>query len=397
MTILPLMTLLAIPLALGAAILAVPAAIFFVECVASLFLPLGKRVLRPEGLSVVVLVPAHDEEDGVGVTVTGVRSQLTSGDRVLVVADNCGDLTAERARAAGAEVLERSDPQHRGKGYALAYGFEHLKADRPDVVLVLDADCRLTPGSVDALVQRVSETGRPVQADYVFSPAERSPLSMISSLATLVKNRVRPRGLRRLGQPCQLTGTGMAFPWVAIAAAPELEGNIVEDLAMGAELALLGHEPILCIDAGTRSELPTGRQASTQQRRRWEHGHMATLLQYGPRLISDGIRRGRPGLVALGADLMVPPLSFLVALLLAVLALALLLHWLGGPSLPLQISGFALGLVAVGVGVGWLRYGRQTVPFRYLLLVPLYLLWKVPLYFSFLLGRRERQWKRTER
>ena len=29
----------------------------------------------------------------------------------------------------------------------------------------------------------------------------------------VVRNRVRPRGLRRLGQPCHLTGTGMAFPW----------------------------------------------------------------------------------------------------------------------------------------------------------------------------------------
>ena len=42
----------------------------------------------------------------------------------------------------------------------------------------------------------------------------------ISALAFLVKNQVRPRGLARLGLPCLLTGTGMAFPWAVIRGAP---------------------------------------------------------------------------------------------------------------------------------------------------------------------------------
>jgi hypothetical protein len=189
----------------------------------------------------------------------------------------------------------------------------------------------------------------------------------------------------------------MAFPWDVIDAAPELGANIVEDLAMGIELALLGHEPILCIEAGARSELPTGRTAATQQRRRWEHGHIATLLQYGPRLLGEGIRRGSPGLVALGADLIVPPLTLLVGLLVVVLGLAGLLVLVGGPAFPAWIAAVALALVAFGVGAGWARYGRQTVPFRYLLLIPFYMIWKIPLYVSFLFGRRERQWRRTAR
>ncbi len=391
------MTLLAILVAVAAAILSIPALIFFAECFASLFLPGGKPVARPEGVSTVVMIPAHDEKDGVGPTVTGVQSQLAEGDRVLVIADNCTDETADRARAAGAEVIERSDAEHRGKGYALAFGIDHLDSSPPDVVIVLDADCRLTPGSVDALLERAVRTQRPVQADYVFQPSERSPLSMISALATLVRNRVRPRGLRRLGQPCHLTGTGMAFPWKVMRAAPELGDNIVEDLAMGIELAILGHEPLLCIEAGTRSELPAGRKAAIQQRRRWEHGHIATLLKHGPRLIREGIVRGRPGLIAMGADIIVPPLALLVGLLVLVLGLAGLLAFFGGPRYPAWIAGSAFALVGLGVALGWARYGRKAVPFRYLLLVPLYVLWKIPLYLSFLFGRREQQWRRTER
>ena len=89
--------------------------------------------------------------------------------------------TARIARAAGAEVIERSDAERRGKGYALAFGIDHLTPSPPDVLIVIDADCRLTPGTIDALVQRAVETHRPVQADYVLQPTERSPISMISA------------------------------------------------------------------------------------------------------------------------------------------------------------------------------------------------------------------------
>jgi len=391
------MTLLAFVVALGATILLVPALIFFIECVASVFLGSVARVSRPDGVSLAVLIPAHDEREGIAATITDVRSQLGAGDRIVVVADNCTDDTADVARGAGAEVIERRAPEHRGKGYALAFGTDYLDANPPDLVIIVDADCRLTPGSVDALIGRAKQTRRPVQADYISWPAEHSPLSMVSALAMLVRNRVRPRGLLRLGLPCHLTGTGMAFPWTVLRAAPDLGANLVEDLALGIELALLGHEPLLCIEAGVRSELPSGKRAAMAQRRRWEHGQLTTLLHYGPRLIGAGVARGRPGLVAMGADLIVPPLALLVGLLVFVLVIASLVVLLGGNVFPAWIAGIALTLVGLGVAIGWARYVRKVVPFRYLLFAPLYLIWKIPLYAAFLLGRRERRWQRTER
>jgi len=64
---------------------------------------------------------------------------------------------------------------------------------------------------------------------------------------------------------------------------------------------------------------------------------------------------------------------------------------------PAGVAAIALAFVGLGVAMGWARYGRKAVPFRYLLLVPLYVIWKIPLYVSFLFGRRKRQWRRTER
>lgn len=389
--------LLTILLGLAAAILVIPALIFFVECLASLFVRAESRVTRARDASVVVMIPAHDEEEGIGATLADVRSQLGPGDRMVVVADNCTDGTAGVARSAGAEVIERVDPERRGKGYALELGIDRVSPSPPDVLIVVDADCRLDPGSIDALVHRTLETLRPVQADYVLEPSDRSPLSMISALAFLVRNRVRPRGLRRLNQPCHLFGTGMAFPWPVIRTAPIFGASLVEDLTMGIELALRGHEPLLCIEAGVRSDLPGPRSAAMQQRRRWEHGHLATLLHYAPKLIREGIVRRRPGLVAMGADLVVPPLALLVSLLVIVFSMGCALVLLDGRTEPAWISGTALALVVLGVALGWARYGRKAVPFRYLLTVPLYLLWKVPLYASFILGNRQREWRRTKR
>ena len=42
---------------------------------------------------------------------------------LLVVAGNCTDDTAVVAAASGAEVIDRNDPEKKGKAYALASGF----------------------------------------------------------------------------------------------------------------------------------------------------------------------------------------------------------------------------------------------------------------------------------
>jgi cellulose synthase/poly-beta-1,6-N-acetylglucosamine synthase-like glycosyltransferase len=391
------LTVLSVAIALAAVFVAVPALILGVVCVASVFLPPARLASRPAGVALAVLIPAHDEQENVGATVLGVRSQLAPGDRVLVVADNCSDETAERARAAGAEVIERVDTARRGKGYALAFGSDHLAQQPPDVVIIVDADCHLTPGAIDALVQTATATQRPAQADYVLQPTDNTAIAMISALAMLVRNRVRSRGWCRLGLPCHLAGTGMAFPWHVLRAAPALGANLVEDLVLGCELALQCHQPILCAAAGVRSELPAGRGAVMQQRRRWEHGQLGTLLVYGPRLLKAGVRRGDAGLLALGADLIVPPLALLVSLLALILLAAGLVAASGGPLFPAVIAGGALILVVLGVATGWARYGARAIPLRYLLLAPIYVIWKLPLYVAFLLGRRERRWLRTRR
>ena len=118
----------------------------------------------PPDFRLAVVVPAHNESEGLVPTLQDIKAQLGPRDLLVVIADNCTDDTASIARAAGAEVIERNDPVRRGKGYALDFGIRHLATEPPDVVVFIDADCRVSPGSLLTLAKAAAMTGRPVQS-----------------------------------------------------------------------------------------------------------------------------------------------------------------------------------------------------------------------------------------
>jgi cellulose synthase/poly-beta-1,6-N-acetylglucosamine synthase-like glycosyltransferase len=379
-------------------LLFVPSVVFFLECFTAL-IPLAEQWEGPATpLRLAVLVPAHDEQPVIAATLGHIRSELADGDTLLVVADNCRDRTAEIARGFGARVIERHDPDRRGKGFALDFGIAHLAADPPDVLVVIDADCRVEPGAIHRLARFALAHRRPAQADNLLTlPRGSSPLTSISALAFLVRNRVRPSGLRRMGLPCQLMGCGMALPWDVVRAAPSAGSHLVEDMMMGIELAWRGFAPVYCIGAHVTSPPPKRVQAMRGQRRRWEYGHLSTLIERAPRLISHGLAERRPHLLALGLDLLVPPLALLAMLLAALTGASWWWARQGGSHVPFSVALASFGLVAFGVASAWLKFGRQVLPARHLAALPFYILWKVPLYVSFLVRGRQSGWERTER
>jgi len=394
--------LVALDVIFGAACAAVlaQALVLFIEAVAALLPEAARAIPLAASLPrLAVLVPAHDEAGQIDATVRALRAELPPGARLIVIADNCQDQTAELAATAGALVVERHDREQVGKGFAISFGLRHLDADPPDVVILVDADCRISTGGFSALAELAARTQRPVQAEYVLTaPPGSSRVGVVGALAVLVRNRVRPRGLRRLGLPCHLTGSGMAFPWRVLRDAPDTGSNLVEDLVLGIELALHGAPALSCPGVQITSELPAGAADSRTQRRRWEHGQLHTLTVYVPRLLGAGLLQRRIDLLALGLDLAVPPLALLVLAQLALLAATATLVVLGALSMfPVVLAGLSLGLVAFSVAVAWARFGRQTLSARHLLLLPIYLLWKLPLYVGLVLRGKQKTWQRTAR
>lgn len=348
--------------------------------------------------STVVLMPAHDEAEIIESMVRQAMQALPAGGRLLVVADNCTDDTAARARSAGADVLERFDAQHRGKGYALAHGVDHLRAAPPEVVIVFDADCVAAAGSLRAIATAAHRLQRPVQAMYdMVAPPGAGLMQRMAAFAWDFRTRLRAEGYRRLGLPCQLMGSGMAFPWPLLEQVNLATGHIVEDLKLGLDCAQLRKPPQFMPTALVSSSFPSNEQGTQSQRKRWEHGHLSMVAAHAPGLLWRALSRGNAGLLALVLDMCVPPLALLVLLLGAQATVAVVLAALGLVwPVAATVSLLALGLMGLTVFIGWWKAGRRWIGMGELLSVPWYILRKLPLYLGFL-TRRQANWVRTRR
>ena len=378
-----------------ALVVLVPLAVLGLQCFVAL-LPI-RPLPRGERRRVAVLVPAHNEASVLGATIENVKRQLRPDDRLVVVADNCIDTTAHIGRNAGAEVLERTDDQQRGKGFALNAGVRYLEQSPPEIVIIVDADCVLENNAIDELACAVVGTGRPVQALYLMHmPSQSGPEATVSVFAFLMKNWVRARAMQRMGLPVLLTGTGMAFPWKIICDAPLASGEIVEDLVLGLELTRRGFGPAFCESARVWSDLPTNPEAAVVQRTRWEHGYMSSMLSDIPNLFWSGLSQGRIALLLVGLDLLVPPLALLVLVSGVSCALLLMIALWTRDASPLFLLLCTGAMTVLGIVLCRSRFASQLIPARFVFTIPGYILGKLGIYRRFF-GQRQTEWVRTQR
>ncbi len=102
--------------------------ILFVECLSAVTNKNSKlKEIDKHPEKIFVLIPAHNEAEGIETTLSSIIPQLPNPNSIIVIADNCNDNTSEIAKSKGVTVLERFDQEQRGKGYALAYGVDYLK------------------------------------------------------------------------------------------------------------------------------------------------------------------------------------------------------------------------------------------------------------------------------
>lgn len=388
-------------LLVGSLLTALPVAILVIETIAAL--TGGEQAPAPSSshtprARVGVLMPAHDEEAALPAVVPNIQRQLQDGDRMLVVADNCTDDTAGVAARLGTEVAVRTDPTKRGKGFALDHGIRQFADHAPEIIVVIDADCALSDFAIDRLAEICRATNRPVQALYLMLSGHTAPqATRFREFAWRVKNEIRPRGLRALGLPCHLMGTGMAFPWDLIARANLATGALVEDLKLGLELAAAGHAPIFCPAAIVTSEFPVSDEGSRTQQRRWEQGHLGVIAAEIPALLLTAVRRRNADLLVLALDAAVPPLSLLAMMVVLFLLLGAGAWRFGMGAAPLVVSLTAfLGLIVAMIGC-WLKVGRDLVTPSSAFTIAGAFLRKIPFYWRILKRSDRSGWVRTDR
>lgn len=382
-------------------LLLLPVSVLVVQVLSAIILALHAAPQISEDINsrITVLIPAHNESVNIIPTLDSLKHQTIRNLHVLVVADNCEDDTALVARTAGVTVIERFDHNLRGKGYALDYGVRHLaKMGAPDYVVIVDADCVLDYNAITALISMAKQKDHPVQACYLMrAPVQSSIKTKVAEFAWLLKNFVRPLGFMKLGLPCQLTGSGMAFSWSLISKVNFASGHIVEDMKMGLDFAEIGYAPLFCPSAVVYSDFPVNDEGIKTQRTRWEHGHLGIIVKDVPSVLWKGITHKNFNLFAMGIDLIVPPLSLMAIMLMSWLMVGLGLTLISSAFVSLLINAVAVFVIFVlAIMLFWLVYGRKIISLGQLLSIPYYIVMKLPIYVKFIVHRQS-EWVRSKR
>lgn len=378
------------------AIVMIPTAIFAIEVLLSLLPQRSVSDSLEELPTFTILIPAHNEAGTINKTLEVINQQITSNEKVLVVADNCTDDTAVIARRYGAEAIERTNEYERGKGFALDFGVRHLEATSPTVVIIIDADCIVKQGALQKLACASVIHNRPIQALYMMQYSKPSLKQRISEFAWLVKNKVRPLGLFNIGLPCQLMGTGMAFPWKIISSASLATSNIVEDMKMGLDMAQMGYAPIFLPNSLVTSSFPEANNAEQEQKKRWEHGQLNLIFSVLPSMLIRSVISRSKEIFVMVLDLMVPPLALLTLTTVILTMVSVILFLANGTFTALILSLVSLLILTISTLIAWMRWGRSTVSLTDLLMIPVYVISKVPLYILAVV-KRQKEWIRTDR
>jgi cellulose synthase/poly-beta-1,6-N-acetylglucosamine synthase-like glycosyltransferase len=348
-----------------------------------------------------VVIPAHDEEQGIASTVESLLSMDYPRElyRVLVVADNCRDRTAEQALHAGARVLERCDAERRGKGYALAHAYAATLADGfADAVVVIDADSIVSANVLTAMATRFAAGAEAVQVRYGVRNADASWRTRMMEIAFAITLETRALAREWLGLSCGLRGNGMGFTCELLRRVPHASYSVVEDLEYGIQLGYEGVRVAYIGEAHVLGEMPASEAASRSQRDRWESGRLTVARSHVPRLLRRAfVRRDRVAL-DLALELLVPPLSTIVlasAAGTAVSILALRAGYHAAPAVWLWVAS-VLALVTYVVRGCALTTNGMLRTLVTLSCAPYYITWKLALRLRPSRARGG-EWVRTER
>lgn len=380
------------------ALLAVPVITFSFQILIAILPGYKNKTWGPSNANIAILIPAHNESSGIQDTLQSIKAHATQNTRIVVIADNCSDNTAEVARNAGVEAIERFNQEKRGKGYALDFGLQFLKQSPPEIVMVFDADCLISEGTIASLAQAVTARQSAMQALYLIQSKPGANIKFkLAEFAYVVKSWTRPLGFHRLGLPMQLMGSGMAFPWEQIKDANLAHGSIVEDMKLGIDLSLKHKAPGFCPEAYVTSSFPEYDTGTDSQRKRWEHGHMSMIVQEGIPLLLKGIKSLSFSTIAMALDLIVPPVALLF-LLVAAFAFISILGWIVTDSVfPWVYAMVVLICLSVFVMIAWLKHGRQIISMTALLAyAPVYAMGKIKLYLNFF-NHRQEEWVKSRK
>jgi 1,2-diacylglycerol 3-beta-glucosyltransferase len=374
----------------------------------------------------IVLIPAHNEELVLGAALKSLQNlhYPRSSYRVVVIADNCTDRTADIAREHGAEASVRTDLSLIGKGFALAWMLDRLRnveqnaqAMRPacddratnsssraagtfDAVVILDADTLVASNLLSVFAEKLTAGESAIQARYEVLNVGESWRTRLMSCALALAHIVKPMGRERLCLSDGLKGNGMCFSRSVVEAVPWSGDSITEDIDYTLRLCRAGYRVTFAPETAVWAQMPTTAKQSASQRKRWEGGRYQLVFRTAPALFGEAARNGSRILMDRAVDLVIPPFAEMFATPFILLSMSVVAAQVLHLRLfvPLCMGWLAILFLQAGylvVGM-WMAKIPLSVAVT-ALYAPGYILWKFGLYGAMVVHRSAGGWKRTER
>ena len=260
-------------------------------------LPLRREVTRKRQagpLRVVVLIPAHNEEQRLPAALSSLAAQTRPPDLIWVIADNCTDDTALVAERAGAQVFPTVGNQDKKAGALNQLLGRLLPAAGPfDTFLVMDADTMLDAPFLQVAVERLEADPTMDAVGGVFFGESGSGL--VRQLQRSEYVRYGRDISRRQARVFVLSGTASLFradTMRAVAAArggalPGTPGHVYDTIALTEDneltiaLKSLGADLISPQQCRVQTELMPTWGDLWRQRQRWQRGALENIGTYG--------------------------------------------------------------------------------------------------------------------
>jgi cellulose synthase/poly-beta-1,6-N-acetylglucosamine synthase-like glycosyltransferase len=361
------------------------------------FLSKEKEVEFEGKFNFLILVPAHNEGKSLVDTIVSLKDiHKTGEDKIVVVADNCDDDTAQIARDHGVEVLERNEPTLRGKGYALRWAMDQYNLDDFNAVAIIDADTIVEQNILPVMATSLSSGFGAIQLNNMPYLKDNSPLVSLQYIASLTENYLfyKPRSVLRL--PVLLRGTGMAIRSDVLQKHPWDSHSITEDVDYAVNILKEGYKITFSTQSKVSAKSPESFDQAMTQKKRWSSGTFGLIADNFGALIKTGIGTKNYGLVELAFSLFLlsRPTMIYFSTLMIIFTL------LGSPPNQNALIGvniILISLIIIYIFSGALLSKNRMQLLSAIPLIPFYGVWYLLVQIRSLFGFRKSEWVRTER
>ncbi len=276
-----------------------------------------------------VVISARNEASVIGNLIQSINHQSYPSELIdiFVIADNCTDDTALVARGEGAIVYERFNESLIGKGYALDWFFDKLKADHTEdeyeAYIIFDADNVLDREFITE-INKVFDRGYPIVTSY------RNSKNYGKNWITAGYSLWFLREAKYLNGPRMLLGTSCAISGTGFLVSSEIikENNgwihhlLTEDIEFTTDSIIKGRKIGYSPNSILYDEQPTKFSQSYTQRLRWSKGFYQVFMNYGKRLLC-GIFKKNFGCYDMLMTLMPAMLLTLISVAVNIIAIPL--------------------------------------------------------------------------